>query len=412
MDGCTLSLSDSHVTQDLFTNIAVNNGTATIVDSEIDNSVTGIFQGAGTLTVSGSSVHDHTSDGIRSQSSSPSVALTVNNTDFQNNSNAMLLSPSIDLSHIGNTATNNNINGIVMNGNTLADRTWTKDTIPYVIFSTPATSTVVVTPGTTLTIDPGAEELGRVYQAEMLINAGMAEFAAAAKALAPVEARAWSGSAAEAHRHYLDTLQAQPIPGELQMGEVMDHLNATLPPETIVTNGAGNYAAWPNRFYKYRGYPSQLGPTSGSMGYGLPAAIAAKLVHPERPVVAFAGDGCFLMTGQELATAVSLQLDIVVLVVNNGMYGTIRMHQERAYPGRVLGTDLVNPDFAALARAYGARGETVERTEDFAPAFARALGAGGPTLIDLRIDPEAVTPKASLTQIREAAMKAQAGSGN
>ena len=256
-------------------------------------------------------------------------------------------------------------------------------------------------------VHPGAEELGRVYQAEMLINAGMAEFAAAAKALAPVEARAWTGSAAEAHRHYLDTLQAQPIPGELQMGEVMDHLNATLPPETIVTNGAGNYAAWPNRFYKYRGYPSQLGPTSGSMGYGLPAAIAAKLVHPERPVVAFAGDGCFLMTGQELATAVSLQLDIVVLVVNNGMYGTIRMHQEHDYPGRVLGTGLVNPDFAALARAYGAEGETVTRTADFAPAFERARAAEGPSVIELRIDPEAITPTTTIGQIREKAAKAQ-----
>ncbi|MEE9209249.1 MAG: thiamine pyrophosphate-dependent enzyme, partial [Kiloniellales bacterium] len=198
-------------------------------------------------------------------------------------------------------------------------------------------------------------------------------------------------------------IQAKPIPGELQMGEVMATLNATLPPETIVTNGAGNYSAWPNRFYKYRSYPSQLAPTSGSMGYGVPAAVAAKLVHPERPVVAFAGDGCFLMNGQELATAVSLRLNIVVLVVNNGMYGTIRMHQERDYPGRILGTGLVNPDFAALARAYGAEGETVTRTEDFAPAFARALVAEGPSVLELRIDPEAITPTTTISQIREAA---------
>ncbi len=187
------------------------------------------------------------------------------------------------------------------------------------------------------------------------------------------------------------------------MGEVMAQVNASLPPEAIVTNGAGNYSVWPNRFYQYRDYPSQLAPTSGSMGYGVPAAIAAKLVHPERPVVAFAGDGCFLMNGQELATAVSLQLDIVVLVINNGMYGTIRMHQERDFPGRVLGTDLANPDFAALARAYGAAGETVTRTADFAPAFERALAAKGPTVLDLHIDPEAITPTASITQIREAA---------
>jgi len=257
-------------------------------------------------------------------------------------------------------------------------------------------------------VHPGAEELGRVYQAELPINAGMAEFAAAAKALAPVDARAWTGAAAEAHKHYLDTIQAKSIPGELQMGEVMATLNTTLPPETIVTNGAGNYSVWPNRFYQYRSYPSQLAPTSGSMGYGLPAAVAAKLVHPERPVVAFAGDGCFLMTGQELATAVSHQLNIVVLVINNGMYGTIRMHQERDYPGRVLGTDLVNPDFAALARAYGATGEIVARTADFAPAFARALETEGPSVLDLRIDPEAITPTASIAQIREAAAKARA----
>ena len=254
-------------------------------------------------------------------------------------------------------------------------------------------------------VHPGAEELGRVYQAEMLINAGMDGFAAAARSLAPVDARAWSGSAAEAHRHYLDYIQAKPIPGELQMGEVMATLNATLPPETIVTNGAGNYSVWPNRFYKYRGYPSQLAPTSGSMGYGVPAAVAAKLVHPERPVVAFAGDGCFLMNGQELATAVALQLNIVVLVVNNGMYGTIRMHQERDYPGRILGTGLVNPDFAALARAYGAEGETVTRTADFAPAFERALASKGPSLLELRIDPEAITPTTTISQIREAAAK-------
>jgi acetolactate synthase-1/2/3 large subunit len=142
------------------------------------------------------------------------------------------------------------------------------------------------------------------------------------------------------------------------------------------------------------------------MGYGVPAAVAAKLVHPERPVVAFAGDGCFMMNGQELATAVSLRLNIVVLVVNNDMYGTIRMHQERDYPGRILGTALVNPDFAALARAYGAAGETVTRTEDFGPAFHRALETEGPTLLDLRIDPEAITPTTTISKIREAAVKA------
>ncbi|MEE9209252.1 MAG: thiamine pyrophosphate-dependent enzyme, partial [Kiloniellales bacterium] len=258
-------------------------------------------------------------------------------------------------------------------------------------------------------VHPGSEELGRVYQGELLINSGMAEFAAAAKALAPVDAALWAGETAAAHRSYLESLEPKAIPGELQMGEVMAHLRQTLPPEAIVTNGAGNYSAWPNRFYQYRAFPSQLGPTSGSMGYGTPAAVAAKLVYPERPVVAFAGDGCFLMNGQELATAVQHDLGIIVLVVNNGMYGTIRMNQERAYPGRVFGTDLKNPDFAALARAYGAHGETVARTEDFAPAFARALSAEGPSVLELRVDPEALTPNASISEIREAAMKAQAG---
>ncbi len=262
---------------------------------------------------------------------------------------------------------------------------------------------------TLIHVHAGAEELGRVYQAELMINAGMAEFAAAAKALRPVNSARWAGSSAAAHRDYLESIQPRPIAGGLQMGEIMTALNETLPPETIVTNGAGNYSAWPNRFYRYRAYPSQLGPTSGSMGYGVPAAVAAKLVYPERPVVCFTGDGCFLMTGQELATAVQHELAIIVLVVNNGMYGTIRMHQEQTYAGRVLGTDLVNPDFAALARAYGAHGETVERTEDFAPAFERALGANRPTLLDLRIDPEAVTPNASLTEIRAAALEAVKG---
>ncbi|MFQ5773976.1 MAG: thiamine pyrophosphate-binding protein [Kiloniellaceae bacterium] len=249
-----------------------------------------------------------------------------------------------------------------------------------------------------------AQELGRVYQPDLAINAGMEAFAAAARASEPVDSARWVAWSAAARRDYVENIEPPAIPGALQMGEVMATLRQTLPPETIVANGAGNYSAWPNRFYQYRSFPSQLGPTSGSMGYATPAAVAAKLVYPERPVVCFTGDGCFLMTGQELATAVQYDLGIVVLLVNNGMYGTIRMHQERAYPGRVLGTVLVNPDFAALARAYGAHGETVERTEDFAPAFERARAAGGPALLDLRIDPEAITPRASLSRIREAAL--------
>jgi len=256
-------------------------------------------------------------------------------------------------------------------------------------------------------VHPGAEELGRVYQAALPINAGMAAFAAAARALGPVEHRARAGWTEGGRRDYLAHIAPTATPGAVQMGEIMATLNDRLPPEAIVTNGAGNYSAWPNRFYRYRAFPSQLAPTSGSMGYGTPAAVAAKLVHPDRPVVAFAGDGCFLMNGQELATAVQYELPIVILVVDNGMYGTIRMHQEREYPGRVSGTGLRNPDFAALARAYGATGETVETTADFGPALERALAAKGPSLIAIKVDPEAITPQATLAGLREAALKAR-----
>jgi acetolactate synthase-1/2/3 large subunit len=190
----------------------------------------------------------------------------------------------------------------------------------------------------------------------------------------------------------------------LQLGEVMVWLREHLPADAIVTNGAGNYCVWVNGYYQYRDFRTQLGPTSGSMGYGTPAAIAAKLVHPERTVVAFAGDGCLLMTGQELATAAQYGLRIIWCVVNNGMYGTIRMHQERDYPGRVVGTDLKNPDFAALARAYGGHGEVIERTGDFAAAFRRAEQAPTFALLDLRVDPEALTPRHSISQIRAGAL--------
>ena len=186
------------------------------------------------------------------------------------------------------------------------------------------------------------------------------------------------------------------------MGEVMAHLRARLPEDAVLTNGAGNYTVWCHRFYEFRRYGTQLAPCSGAMGYGLPAAVAAKLLHPERIVVCVSGDGDFLMSGHELATAMQYDAAIVVLVVNNGMLGTIRMHQERQFPGRVVGTDLVNPDFVAYARAFGAHGALVERTEDFADAFEEALAAGRPALLELRVDPEAITPRATLTQIREA----------
>ena len=251
-------------------------------------------------------------------------------------------------------------------------------------------------------VHPGAEELGRVYRPEIAINAGMRAFAEAAAAMEPVggDWRDWTQSARE---DYLAWNEPAPIPGDLQLGEVVKWLRENLPADSIVCNGAGNYSTWVHRFFRYRGFRTQLGPTSGSMGYGVPAAISAKRFYPDRTVVAFAGDGCFLMTGQELATAIQYNINIVIIIVNNAMYGTIRMHQERHYPGRVSGTNLVNPDFADLARAYGAHGETVTRTEDFAPAFERAETSDKPAVIELRIDPEAITPSATLSGIRDTA---------
>jgi len=248
------------------------------------------------------------------------------------------------------------------------------------------------------------EELGHVYHADLAINAGPAGFAAAAAALPAPAAIPWAEWAAAARADYLANLQPGPMPGPVDLGAVMVWLRERLPADAILTNGAGNYTMWVQRFYQYRGLRTQLAPTSGTMGYGLPAAVAAKLAHPDRPVLCFAGDGCFLMNGQELATAVKYGLGIVVIVVNNGIYGSIRMHQERHYPGKVYATDLANPDFRLLAQAYGAHGERVDRTEDFAPAFERALAAGGPALIELRVSPEAITPRTTLTALREQAL--------
>jgi acetolactate synthase-1/2/3 large subunit len=180
-------------------------------------------------------------------------------------------------------------------------------------------------------------------------------------------------------------------------------LEANLPEDAVCTNGAGNYATWLHRFHRFRRYATQAAPTSGSMGYGLPAAVAAKLAFPEREVVCFAGDGCLQMTMQEFGTACQDGANIIVLAIDNGMYGTIRMHQERTYPGRPSATKLVNPDFAVLARSYGAFGETVETTDAFGPAFERARAAGTPAILHLKLDPEAITPAASLSQIRAAA---------
>ena len=255
-------------------------------------------------------------------------------------------------------------------------------------------------------IHAGAEELGRVYQADLMINATMAAMARALAAMPRVTPADVEANVAAANADYQAWQAQKVIPGAVQMWDVMQHLESVLPHDAIVTNGAGNYATWVHRFHRYRGFRTQLAPTSGAMGYGVPAAVAAKAVHPHRVVVAFAGDGCFLMTGQELATAVQYRLNVIFIVVNNNMYGTIRMHQERQFPGHVYGTALINPDFAAYARAFGASGEVVVNTAEFAPAFERAMKAGKPALIEIRIDPEAISPNTTLQAIRAAAEKA------
>ena len=254
----------------------------------------------------------------------------------------------------------------------------------YTLFEVPTPQQALVH------VHPGAEELGRVYQPRLAIQANPSAFAAALDALRPAAALIWSGEAAKAHADYLDwTTTPRQLPGDFQYGQVVAWLRDRLPKDAIVCNGAGNYAGWLHRFHRFHSFAAQLAPTSGSMGYGVPAAVLAKRQYPERVVVAFAGDGCFLMNGQEFATAVQYGAAIIVVVVDNAQYGTIRMHQERDYPGRVVGTQLQNPDFALYAKAFGGHGERVERTEEFAPAFERALASGKPAILHCLLDPRA-----------------------
>ncbi|MDQ0121826.1 acetolactate synthase-1/2/3 large subunit [Pseudomonas lini] len=258
---------------------------------------------------------------------------------------------------------------------------------------------------TLIHIHQGIEELGRVYQPALAINSSMSTFAKSASKLpaaAPGKNREWTRTL---NSHYQQNLERSPSPGNVQMADIIAWLNSRLPDDAILTNGAGNYAVWLQRFYQFRHYRTQLGPTNGSMGYGVPAAVAAKLTCPERVVVSFSGDGCFLMNGQEIATAAQYGANVIFVVINNGMYGTIRMHQERNYPGRVSGTDLHNPDFVALAQAYGLHGELVTVTAGFEPAFERCLAMSRPCLIEVRVDPEALTPRLSLSQIRAQSSK-------
>ncbi len=274
---------------------------------------------------------------------------------------------------------------------------------------------------TLIHVHSDAAELGRVYQADLMINSGMAQIAAALAGMAPLAASAARHKAVLEARAELAAWQAEPAvfkDGQvaLNLWQVVQTLQAALPPDTILTNGAGNFATWGHRFWHYGdksgGMRTQLAPTSGAMGYGVPAAVAARIISQHngkaRAVLNFAGDGDFMMNGQELATAVQYKAGVLFIVFNNSMYGTIRMHQEKTYPARVSGTDLHNPDFAALACAYGAHGEAVEKTAEFVPALKRALthieSTGLPALIELRYDGTLLTPGASLEAMRQAAL--------
>ena len=256
-------------------------------------------------------------------------------------------------------------------------------------------------------IHPDPEELGRVYRAELPINAGMAAFSAAALAMPAVDGAAWADDLATARREYLAYVDIQPSLGDLDMADVMAVLRERLPKDTLVANDAGNFAGWAHRYLPFSTYPSQVGPTNGAMGYGVPAALAAAVAFPQRTTVCFVGDGGFLMASNELATALQYDLKPIYLVINNGMFGTIRMHQERDYPGREVATELRNPDFAAYAQSFGAFGEIVERSEDFAAALDRALAADTVAVLELRTDPEAINTRTTLTAIREAALTKQ-----
>ncbi|MDP9109140.1 MAG: thiamine pyrophosphate-binding protein [Pseudomonadota bacterium] len=274
-------------------------------------------------------------------------------------------------------------------------------------------------------IHTGAEELGRVYQADLMINSGMAECATALAAMAPLDQLPWRDSVTEARQAYLAwqerpaQMDAQGV--QLDLWQVMQTLRAELPANTVLTNGAGNFASWAHRFWRYgnrsKGLRTQLAPTSGAMGYGVPAGIAAalhgQLCDQPRTVLTVAGDGDFMMNGQELATAVQYGAKMLLIIFNNNMFGTIRMHQERHYPARVSGTALQNPDFCALARAYGAFGEMVDSTDQFGPSLQRALThiaeQNGPAVIELRYDGNLITPNTTLAAIRLAAQQASVG---
>ncbi|MDH3633246.1 MAG: thiamine pyrophosphate-binding protein [Gammaproteobacteria bacterium] len=251
-------------------------------------------------------------------------------------------------------------------------------------------------------VHPGADELGHIYQPDLAINASAGPFvsAIADTRLKPANADTWREQVTQAHQNYLDWNRSISIDSKVQLSDIIHQIRDRTDNDAIICNGAGNNTSWLHRFFRYRQFRTQLAATSGTMGYGLPAAIAAKLRYPGRCVVAFTGDGDFMMNGQELATAMQYRANIIVIVVNNGIYATIRMHQEREYPGRVIGTDMVNPDFVALAKAYGAHGERVENTGEFEAAFERCLATDRPTLIEVMLDPGILTPTTTVDSLR------------
>ena len=250
-------------------------------------------------------------------------------------------------------------------------------------------------------IHPGAEELGRVYQPVLAINAAPETMARALAAEPWTQDENWLQQAYAAHSEFEAYSKPVTVGEGVNLSEVFSWLDKNLPADAIMCNGAGNYAAWLHRFYRHKAFKTQLAPTSGAMGYGFPAALAAKAAYPHRDVICAAGDGCFMMASNELATAMQYGLNVITLVSNNSTYGTIRMHQEREYPARVSGTDLRNPDFAAYARSFGAFGATVTRTEDFSAAYAEAKASGLPAVIDLKTSANDIAPGRTIEALRQ-----------
>ena len=255
-------------------------------------------------------------------------------------------------------------------------------------------------------IHPGLEELGRVFQGSVLINSDIEEAINALASIPAMESN-WKDWLTQGHESYLKNIIPQASPGNVDLGQVMVALRDLLPADSVITNGAGNFSGWIQRYWQYSGCRTQVAPTNGAMGYGVPSGVAAKVAFPNKLVVSVSGDGCFLMNGQEIATAIQYNLKIVFIVFDNGMYGTIRMHQERDYPEHVYGTDLKNPDFAALARSYGLYAETINTTEEIRGAFMRCIDQAVASLIHIKVDQEAITTRTTLTAIRENALSKQ-----